>query len=223
MSKISDYSHNDDDDIANQETDGGEAEPCAPIFSDEALALRFAEIHADDLRYVAAWNKWLLWDGTRWLFDTTLAAWNEVRKICRAAAAECNKLKLASALASSKTVAAVISLARSDRRLAATVEQWNTDIWSVNTPKGVIDLRTGKVRAHCPTDYMTKITAVAPDNNCPIPLWLAFFDRVTGKDTDLIAFLQRMSGYALTGSTKSTAYSFITASAPTAKPPSSMC
>ena len=37
-----------------------------PIFSDEALALHFAEMHADDLRYVAAWNKWLSWDGTRW-------------------------------------------------------------------------------------------------------------------------------------------------------------
>ncbi len=31
----------------------------APAFSDEALALRFAERHADDLRYVAAWGRWL--------------------------------------------------------------------------------------------------------------------------------------------------------------------
>jgi putative DNA primase/helicase len=180
----------------------------SPAFSDEALALRFAKIHAHDLRYVAAWNKWLSWDDTRWLFDTTLAAWNEARKVCRAAALECNKLKLASALASSKTVAAVINLARSDRRLAATVEQWNTDIWSANTPKGVIDLHTGKMRAHCPTDYMTKITAVAPDSNCQIPIWLAFLDRVTNGDAELIAFLQRMSGYALTGSTQEHALFF---------------
>ncbi len=30
-----------------------------PAFSDEALALRFAERHAIALRYVAAWGKWL--------------------------------------------------------------------------------------------------------------------------------------------------------------------
>ena len=28
---------------------------CPPAFSDEAVALRFAERHADDLRFVAAW------------------------------------------------------------------------------------------------------------------------------------------------------------------------
>ena len=151
------------------------------------------------------------WHGTAraGLFDTTLAAWNEARKICRTAAAECDKLKLASALASSKTVAAVISLARSDRRLAATVEQWNTDLWSSNTPGGVIDLRTAKMRAHRPTDYMTKLTAVAPDSKCPIPTWLAFLDTVTGKDADLIAFLQRMGGYSLTGSIQEHALFFL--------------
>ena len=179
-----------------------------PTFSDEALALHFAEIHASDLRYVAAWNKWLLWDGTRWAFDSTLATWDEARKICRAAAAKCNRAKLAAALASSKTVAAVINLARSDRRLAATVEQWNTDLWVINTPGGVIDLRTGKMHPHCTTDYITKITAVTPDYNCPTPLWLAFLKIVTGGDTELIAFLQRMSGYALTGSTEEHALFF---------------
>jgi putative DNA primase/helicase len=189
--------------------DDPEEEPCPPIFSEEALALRFATIHAGDLRYVAAWNRWLAWDGMRWQFDATMMAWNEARKICRAAAAQCNKPKLASALASSRTVAAIINLARSDRRLAATVEQWNTDIWSMNTPNGVVDLRTGEMRAHSPTDYMTKIATVAPDANCPIPIWLAFLDQVTGGDTELIAFRQRVSGYALTGSTRELALFFL--------------
>jgi hypothetical protein len=34
-------------------------DPRPPEFSDEALALRFAERHADNLRYVATWGKWL--------------------------------------------------------------------------------------------------------------------------------------------------------------------
>ena len=57
----------------------------APPFSDEALALRFAERHECDLRYVAAWTKWLRWDGARWRFDDTLHAFDLVRQICREA------------------------------------------------------------------------------------------------------------------------------------------
>jgi len=185
-------------------------EPRPPAFSDEALALGFAELHANNLRYVAAWSKWLAFDGARWQFDETMAAYSLVRKVCRAAAGQCNnKPKLASALASAKTVAAVASLSRSDRRLAATTDQWDRDPWLLNTPGGVVDLRTGKRRSHQPPDYMTKITAVASDCKCPTPTWVAFLDRVTGGDAELIAFLQRMAGYALTGSTQEHALFFM--------------
>ena len=171
-----------------------------PVFSDEALALGFAELHASDLRYVAAWGRWLSWDGTRWQFDNTLAAYDLVRKVCRVAAAQCNKGKIASVLASAKTVAAIERLAKADRRIAATVDQWDVDPWLLNTPGGVIDLKTGRMRPHQPDDYMTKITAAAPSRACSTPTWLGFLDRVTGGDGELIAFLQRMVGYALTGS-----------------------
>ena len=138
-----------------------------PAFTDEALALRFAEEHADDLRYVAAWGKWLSWDGRRWRIDDTLHAFDQARKVCRAAAAECNKPKLATTLASAKTVAAVERLAKADRRLAATADQWDADLWLMNTPAGTIDLRTGRTRPHRPADHFTRITAVAPEGDCP--------------------------------------------------------
>ena len=74
-----------------------------PAFSDEALALRFAERHRNELRYVAAWSRWLFWNGARWIFDDTLCAFDRGRRICREAAAECNKPKIASAIASAKS------------------------------------------------------------------------------------------------------------------------
>jgi putative DNA primase/helicase len=58
------------------------------------------------------------------------------RTICRAASAEIDdpkRAKLASSIASAKTVAAVVNLARVDRRHAATVEQWDADPWSLNS------------------------------------------------------------------------------------------
>lgn len=183
----------------------GAARP--PAFSDEALALLFAERHALDLRFVAAWGKWLSWTGSHWRFDDTLHAFDLSRQICREVAAGCNKPKTASAIASAKTVAAVERLARADRRLAATVDQWDADPWALNTPDGVVDLRTGRRRRHDPGDHMTKIAAVGPGGDCP--RFLAFLDRITGRDAELQAYLRRAIGYALTGDTREHALFFM--------------
>ena len=93
-----------------------------PASSEDALALTYAARHADDSRYVAAWARWLLYDGARWNFDTTLHAFDRARAICREVALECDK---PAAVVAAKTVAAVVQLARADRRLAATAEQWD--------------------------------------------------------------------------------------------------
>jgi len=45
---------------------------------------------------------------------------------------------------------------------------------------------------------MTKITAVAPEGDCP--LWRKFLAEITGNDDELQGFLQRFAGYSLTGS-----------------------
>jgi putative DNA primase/helicase len=182
------------------------SEPRPPVFSDEALALRFAERHADNLRFVAAWNRWLFWTGKHWHFDDTLAAFDLVRQACREAAAECNKTKIATAIASAKTVAAVERLARADRRLAATVDQWDADPWCLNTPAGMVDLRTGDVGKHNPSRYCTKITAVGPGGDCP--RFSVFLHRITGGDGDLRIYLRRVLGYGLTGQTREHALFF---------------
>src|SRR5262249_22960439 len=92
---------------------------------------------------------------------------------------------------------------------AATTDQWDVDPWLLNTPGGVVDLRSGKIRPARPEDYMTKIAGVAPDPNCPIPTWTEFLHRVMGGDKDLIAYLQRWTGYALTGLTHEHALGFL--------------
>jgi putative DNA primase/helicase len=173
----------------------------APAFSEEAVALLFAGIHAAEQRYVAAWGRWLYYDGTRRKFDETRQTWTRARRVCREIALTINKPKEAKMMASAKTRAAVVSLAGEDERLAATVDQWDLDPWLLNTPSGVVDLRTGKLRKHDAADYMTKTTAVTPDASCPTPLWSKFLKRVTDGDLELQKYLARVSGYALTGLT----------------------
>ena len=52
-----------------------------PPGTEDALALIYAERHTADSRYVAAWSRWLLYDGARWIFDTTLHAFDRARVI----------------------------------------------------------------------------------------------------------------------------------------------
>ena len=168
-----------------------------PTNTDEALALSFSEQYRDDLRYVAAWARWYEWTGQVWKADQTMQTFNRARLICREASAKCNDQEEASGIASARTVAAVERLARYDRRHAATVEQWDLDPWLLNTPGGVIDLQTGKMRRHRPEDHITKITAIAPGGECP--LWLKFLATVTNGDEERQKFLQRVAGYNLSG------------------------
>jgi putative DNA primase/helicase len=182
------------------------ATSCSLEFSDDALALKFTARHADDLRYVAKWNAWLIWDGTRWKFEDTLKAFDLARVVARKAAGGCDRPNDHVKIASAKTVAAIERLARADRLHAATVDEWDSDHWLLNTPGGVVDLRSGSLVAHDHTLYMTKITAVAPGGDCP--LWRKFLNEVTEGNADLQGFLQRIAGYALTGSIREHALFF---------------
>jgi P4 family phage/plasmid primase-like protien len=60
---------------------------------------------------------------------------------------------------------------------------------------------------HRRNEYITKITKAGPGAHSP--LWLQFLDRITGGDSELRLFLQRMIGYSLTGSTREHALFFL--------------
>ena len=111
-----------------------DAEP--PRLSEEDLAQRFVRRHGDELRFVAAWARWYAWTGARWDLDSTLDAFDRARAVCRSAAPEADKEPTKKALASAKTVAAVERLAKADRRIAATTDQWDVepDIFNTEEP-----------------------------------------------------------------------------------------
>lgn len=188
-----------------------------PQFSDDALALQFANEHAARLRYVAVFNDWLEYDGACWRPDRTMRTFDRVRANNRQIAALASTVlepkiaaRICPAIASNKTVAAVYNLARSDRRLAASVEQWDSDPWLLNTPTGVVDLRSGQLRPHQLSDYLTKMTVVGPaPAGSDAPVWSEFLDRIFAGDRGLIAFVQRAVGYALTGSVRDHAIFFM--------------
>ena len=175
--------------------------------TEDALALAFTRRYHKDWRYVATWGRWLVWDGNRWRTEETLAATDLIRNVCRHAALKSGNPKLAAKLASAGTVSGVERLARADRRHAASTEEWDAEPWLLNTTAGVTDLRSGRERAHDRSDRMTKVATARPRGDCPT--WRKFLGEITGGDEPLQAYLQRVVGYALTGSTQEHAVFFL--------------
>jgi hypothetical protein len=103
--------------VAGDEQPGDLNENRPLKFTDDALATRFVTRFGQEMRYVAKWNRWMVWDGCRWAEDQTMLSFDRSRDICRGASEECRPhgVKLASAIASAKTVAAIERLAKADR------------------------------------------------------------------------------------------------------------
>ena len=183
-----------------------EDEPLSLIQPDneDDLALTFSEKYKSILRYVAEQHRWYLWNGSVWANDRDLMVFDMLRTHCRDMLAPDEKLR--TKMLNAATIAATERLVKSDRHHAAVVEQWDANDWILNTPDGIIDLATGEVSPNDPSQHCTKITAIGPDGECPT--WRRFLGEITGGDTDLAEYLQRVIGYACTGSTKEHALFF---------------
>jgi P4 family phage/plasmid primase-like protien len=188
-----------------------------PPNSDEALARLLIDQEGSRLRYVAQWGKWMVWDGAAWREDHVLTGLNAVRELCaaqavawRAGTTTPQAANEARAMASARTVHAVEGLARADQRIAARSEDWDRDPWLLNTPDGIIDLKTGDVRPSDPAKLMTKTTKTGMGRlQAHSAMWQSYLDLVTGKNQDLQAYLARVAGYCLTGITSEDALFFL--------------
>lgn len=68
----------------------------------------------------------------------------------------------------------------------------------LNTPDGIVDLKTGEMREHNPKDYCTKITAVSPSDE-GMDEFKNFLKKFTKGDKELEHYLQLESGMELIG------------------------
>ena len=101
-------------------------------------------------------------------------------------------------------IEAVVALAR--KMLAVEASVLDRDPYALNCLNGTVDLRTGVLREHEPTDYITRIAPFeyVPGARCDV------FERTLARITleeglgkrPLALFLQRWFGYCATGSTR---------------------
>lgn len=91
--------------------------------------------------------------------------------------------------------------AMAETLLHVRIEQVDADPLLLGCTNGVLDLRTGKLRAHKRTDFLTQCSAVTYDESAQAPTWERFVREVFKGDGELVEWVQRYLGYCLTGLT----------------------
>ena len=107
----------------------------------------------------------------------------------------------ASSSESRSRLEAALKIARSERLLATSGDEWDSDPWLLGVGNGVVNLRTGKLRDGKRSDLLTMHTDVVFDPGAACPAWLRFLDDIFAADRELIGYVHRAVGYCLTGDT----------------------
>ena len=79
----------------------------------------------------------------------------------------------------------------------------------LGTPKGTVDLISGRLHPSSQDEGITKLAAVAPAETADCPIWRSFLNDSTGGDAEMICFLQQWCGYCLTGDVSEHAFVFL--------------
>jgi putative DNA primase/helicase len=178
--------------------DGGGEEAVRPFWgSEQYLAQELSADLGEDWLCAMPGEEWRHWDGVRWRRDVSLLVYARSTAVCRRVAKRADNAKLARQIESKATAYAVAKLAGIDRRHAILADLFDADPWRLNTPGGILDLKTGQLLPPDRTALFTQLAGAIPEGECP--RWRKFLREATGGDDELERYLQRVSGYLLTG------------------------
>ena len=195
------------------------AEHTIKTLNDVGNGQRFVESYGNVVRYIHESGHWLMWKDSFWQHDkmsiimefakhtasliyneAAVASEKEVRtKLAKHAEQSLNLPRLK----------AMIESAQSDRSVSISAGDLDHDGMLLGVQNGVVDLRTGEFRGARRADLITKKCATQFDSTACCPLFEGFLSRVMGSDKDMVAFLQRVAGYLLTGKTIEHKFAFI--------------
>lgn len=184
-------------------------------FDDMGNAERFVDLYSDQIRYCYTEKKWYYYNSMKWCVDNV----GTVQRMADRAA-DAMKAELKTYIQADETEGTEMQKAfekhmknsRSNKAKKAMLNEVEHHVpvlpaqmdkyrMALNTPSGIINLKTGAIREHNPDYFFTKITSVDCSANADCPRWLAFLNDIFNWDKDLIRYVQKAVGYSLTGST----------------------
>lgn len=174
-------------------------------YDDEGHAQVFNRLHGHSYRFTDI-HGFLAWDGKRWDRDMAERSLNlqitstlaRRRHIAQRAERDEKTLNQCKQTHARKT--AVKGQVRDIIHVSG--DLFDSQPYLLNTQNGVVDLRTGQILKHGPSDYFTHVTNAVYDPKADVTPWLNFFSMVAGNYDKLKDWYQMAVGYSITGSTQ---------------------
>lgn len=200
---------------ANGWEDSRKAGRSVETYGDISNGRRFAERFRGRLLYCHGNGAWYRWDAQRWARcenGEAIAAAKRVAEECfdeasgalRRESSDWAKRNFSQALAVHRSVArheSMLKSASSEPGMSiANPGLFDADPWKLAVRNGVLNLKTGTLSEALPDMLISRQAGTHYDFQGECPRWLRFIAEVCNGDGDMAAFLQRVCGYALTGS-----------------------
>lgn len=180
-------------------------------FTDGSNTDKFIELTANTFAWVNHWDTWIKWNGTYWQRGADDEAFKSVRLVSDNLWEEYRENKEYKELAAwakrSDNYAGQLNVERwARRRLGVSSHTLDQHPELLATKNGVVNLRTGELRAGERTDWLTRGVewAYMPEAQCPI--FDNFLREIMMQNEEMIAYLWRVIGYCLTGDTAARAF-----------------
>ena len=191
----------------------------------------YAVLHNDKYVYNKSAAEWLRWAGNFWEMDLMELHKGSVDQVCETYLSQLDDLgekvlwaikkkdsklekkyraKISSIYTRVKKLrektgresALLFSHTNMTKSLAISGHLMDANPWLLACANGVIDLRLGELRAGDPSDYITKNSPVEWHGlHAPAPAWEQFLSEIFMADQQMIAYVQRLFGYACAGLT----------------------
>lgn len=200
------------------QTKGGQAatQVSKPSFNMTEMgnAERLVYRSGNNLRYCIEFEEWLLWDGSTWIEDKkrrieriAIKTFREMyNEMANEDDTDQRKKIYKWAQSSERSSVFLNSINRAQAMLPVTQQELNKDPFKLNCLNGVLDLKTGELLQHKRDYLITKNTYINYDSKAKCPNWIKFLENIFKHEDgeikrDLIDFIQKAVGYALTGDT----------------------
>jgi putative DNA primase/helicase len=179
--------------------------------TDTGNGKRLIRHYGDSIRYSYERDKWLIWTGKQWEWDNGAIISQYAKETAISIYAEASKepddtrraeiAAHAKASESQMRIKAMIASAQSEPGIVVKIDQLDNNDWLLNVNNGTIDLHTGELRSYNRADMITRLIPTDYDSGARSDVWESFLLKIFHDSQEMVDYIQRCFGYAITGDT----------------------
>lgn len=179
--------------------------------NDISNAARVEQLIKHRVRYVIG-EGWLVWTGKVWqresehsegikeiVANANKLLYADLEAVRRERPPSKEQLAFVARMCNMSGIRATIEKLQATRTLRLAIDEIDAHPNLLTVENGIIDLRTGDLLPHDPMLFLTRIIPYDYDVNARADRWERFMVEVMPNHPELVAFLQRVVGYAITG------------------------